>query len=191
MKIIELLWDSLVLWALTGPVSIILSVNSRPGIRSSKLNKCLRQEPAEGYKTVIAHADDVSAVESWAYGWQLGMWQPWEQPAVACGWISSQLCQMRIGLSQQVLTWTTPPPPPTSLSRASSEKALLLALLPLLIGNKHLSICYFLPPNFKFILVYAEGILVPQHQVDWGCVEQVDGFCPVHPERKTEKIIYL
>jgi len=51
-----------------GPVSIILSVNLRPGLRSSKLSKCLRQEPAEGYKTVAADSDDVSAAGSGADG---------------------------------------------------------------------------------------------------------------------------
>lgn len=70
---------------------IILSVNLRPGQRSSKLNKCLRQEPVEGYKTVIAYSDDVSAVESWADGdgWACGSpgksWQlPVSESAPSC-----------------------------------------------------------------------------------------------------------
>lgn len=58
----------------TGQVSLILSVDLRPGLRSSKLNNCFTQEPAEGYKMVIAYSVNVSV-----------MWQPWEKPAVVCG----------------------------------------------------------------------------------------------------------
>lgn len=51
---------------MTGPASTNSSEKLRPGLRSSKLNKCLKQEAAENYKAAITYSDNVSAVEVWA-----------------------------------------------------------------------------------------------------------------------------
>lgn len=57
---------------MTGPASTNSSEKLRPGLRSSKLNNCLKQEAAENYKAAITYSDNVSAVEVWADSWACG-----------------------------------------------------------------------------------------------------------------------
>lgn len=156
-------WVTLRFRALTGPASTNSSEKLRPGLRSSKLNNCLKQEAAENYKAAITYSDNVSAVEVWADSWWLGMWQLWKRPALAHGWSSSQLNWNKV----QTMG---PCPDPFDICEQGHPLRKVFSWLCFCCSSKT-NISYFVtfsPPNLKFTSMYVDL----QQQVDWSCVIQ-------------------